>query len=100
MRKSALEEGERWLSQADENHFVPASIFIVEPLGVSTVVTVDVADARMQIVTPSDFTAKANENLWLAFDPACILLFDKSSTKTIPNRMGLNESGTTSLPTT
>ena len=57
MRKSALEEGERWLSKADENHIVPASIFIVEPLGDSTVVTVDVADARMQIVTPPDFTA-------------------------------------------
>ena len=86
--------------QTDDQHTIPASVFIVEPLGDSTVVTVDVADARMQVVTPPDFKANPKEKLWLAFDPARILLFDKASRRTIANGMGLGESETISIPTT
>jgi multiple sugar transport system ATP-binding protein len=86
--------------QADESHTVPASVFVVEPLGDSTVVTVDVADTRMQVVTPPDFTAQTKAKLWLAFDPARILLFDKSSSKMIANGMALDESGSISITKT
>jgi len=86
--------------QVDEQHNIPASVFVVEPLGDSTVVTVDVADARMQVVTPPEFTAQKNEKLWLSFDASRILLFDKSSTRTIANGIALNETDTTSIPKT
>jgi len=86
--------------QPDQSHTVPASVFVVEPLGDSTVVTVDVADTRMQVVTPPDFTAKNKEKFWLEFDPARILLFDKSSSKTIANGMALDEGGSISITKT
>lgn len=86
--------------QADDQHIIPASVFIVEPLGDSTVVTVDVADVRMQVVTPPEFTSSPREKLWLAFDPERVLLFDKTSTKTIANGMALSDRENISIPTT
>jgi multiple sugar transport system ATP-binding protein len=82
----------------DELHTIPASVFVVEPLGDSTVITVDVADARMQVVTPPEFRAQSKERLWLSFDAARILLFDKSSSKIIANGTTLTKSEVTSLP--
>jgi multiple sugar transport system ATP-binding protein len=86
--------------EADNQHIIPARVFIIEPLGDSTVVTVDVADARMQVVTPPDFTASPKQELWLAFDPARVLLFDRSTTRTIANGRAMNEDETTTIPTT
>ncbi|MEJ2305258.1 MAG: ABC transporter ATP-binding protein [Anaerolineales bacterium] len=86
--------------EADNQHIIPARVFVMEPLGDSTVVTVDVADARMQVVTPPDFTASPKQDLWLAFDPARVLLFDRSTTRTIANGRAMNEDETTTIPTT
>jgi multiple sugar transport system ATP-binding protein len=55
---------------------IPAEVFVVEPLGDMTVVSVDVLETRLQIVTAPDFRAQPKQTLWLAFDPAHTLLFD------------------------
>jgi multiple sugar transport system ATP-binding protein len=56
-------------------HTIPAEVFVVEPLGDMTVVSVDVLEARLQIVTAPEFRAQPRQTLWLAFDPAHTLLF-------------------------
>lgn len=62
-----------------ETHNIPGKIFVVEPLGDSAVVSVEVANTRMQVVTEPDFTTKPKQSVWLSFDPDHILLFDKAS---------------------
>jgi len=68
---------------SDVTHTVPAQVFIVEPLGDSTVVTVQVADVRMQIVTNPDFWADIGQSVWLAFEPDRIRLFDDATGNTL-----------------
>ncbi len=69
----------------DGTHTIPATVFVVEPLGDSTVVTVDVADGRMQIVTESGFRVDEQTTVWLSFDPARTLLFDTATEKALTN---------------
>jgi multiple sugar transport system ATP-binding protein len=71
----------------DEAHTIPAGVFIVEPLGDSTVVTVQVADVRMQIVTNPDFWADIGQSVWLAFEPDRIRLFDDATGNTLTRRL-------------
>jgi ABC-type sugar transport system ATPase subunit len=57
-------------------HAIPAEVFVVEPLGDMTVVSVDVLEMRLQVAAAPDFRAQPKQTLWLAFDPAHTLLFD------------------------
>lgn len=66
------------LTQTD-THTIPATVFVVEPLGDSTVVTVDVADTRMQVVADPDFRVNEQATVWLSFDPARTQLFDTAT---------------------
>jgi multiple sugar transport system ATP-binding protein len=72
-------------SAQDAKHTIPASIFVVEPLGDSTVVTVEVADARMQVVAEPGFKGETKESVWLSFEPDRILLFEDAGGKTVTN---------------
>ncbi len=72
-------------AEQDATHTLPARVYVVEPLGDTTTVTVNVAKTRMQIVAPADFRATAQQSVWLAFDPNHILLFDDAGGKTIYN---------------
>lgn len=65
--------------QKSAYHTIPAEVFVVEPLGDMTIVSVDVLETRLQIVTEPNFRAQPKQTLWLAFDPAHILLFDAES---------------------
>lgn len=67
-------------------HTIPAEVFVVEPLGDMTVVSVDVLETRLQIVTTPDFRAQPKQTLWLAFDPAHILLFDAETGHALTNQ--------------
>jgi multiple sugar transport system ATP-binding protein len=69
----------------DETHTIPASVFIVEPLGDSTVVTVEAADIRMQVVTNPDFRADIGQAIWLSFEPDHIQLFDDTTGNAVNN---------------
>lgn len=68
-----------------EQHRVSASVFVVEPIGDSTIVTVDIADTRMQVVVPPGFRTAAKQPIYLWFDPNRILLFEKDTGHTIAN---------------
>jgi multiple sugar transport system ATP-binding protein len=69
----------------DERHGVPATVFVVEPLGDTAVVTVNVAETRMQIVAEPEFRAQPQQPVWLELNPNHILLFDGASRRTIFN---------------
>jgi ABC-type sugar transport system ATPase subunit len=57
-------------------HTIPAEVFVVEPLGDMTVVSANMLETRLQIVTAPEFRAQSKQPLWLAFDPDHTLLFD------------------------
>jgi multiple sugar transport system ATP-binding protein len=66
-------------SERGESHTVPARVFVVEAMGDSTVISVDIEDIRMQIVAGPQTGVRGGDVLWLSFDPSHILLFDKAS---------------------
>jgi multiple sugar transport system ATP-binding protein len=66
-------------------HTIPAEVFVVEPLGDMTVVSANVVETRLQIVTAPDFRAQPRQTLWLAFDPAHTLLFDAETGHALTN---------------
>jgi multiple sugar transport system ATP-binding protein len=69
----------------NETHTIPARVFVVEPLGDATVVTVDVADVRMQVMAEADFRVDEQTNIWLSFNPDRTLLFDTATEKALAN---------------
>jgi ABC-type sugar transport system ATPase subunit len=70
---------------------IPAEIFVVEPLGDMTVVTVMLNDRiRFQVVTPPSFRGRPKQNVWIGLKSNHVLLFDKSSEKAIPCTPHLN----------
>lgn len=62
-----------------ESHTVPAEVFVVEPMGDTTVVSVNAGATRLQVVTDSPAAVKGGDAVWLSLDPAHILLFDKQT---------------------
>jgi ABC-type sugar transport system ATPase subunit len=66
-------------------HAIPAEVFVVEPLGDVTVVSVNVLEARLQIAAAPEFRAQPRQTLWLAFDPAYTLLFDAKTGHMLTN---------------
>lgn len=63
---------------------IPAEIFVVEPLGDITVVTVVLGNGtRFQVAVSPSFSGHPKQNIWLGFDPNHILLFDKQTEKAL-----------------
>jgi ABC-type sugar transport system ATPase subunit len=67
-------------------HSIPAEVFVVEPLGDMTVVSVNVLETRLQVATAPDFRAQPKQTLWLAFDPAHTLLFNAETGHALTNQ--------------
>jgi multiple sugar transport system ATP-binding protein len=61
----------------------PGEIFVVEPLGDMTIVSVNVDGTRFQIVAPADFRAQAGEPIWIELSPEHLLFFDKTTGKAL-----------------
>ncbi len=55
---------------------LPARVYVVEPMGDTTVISVDAEEARMQIVVEHEVQEQPGDVLWLALEPTRILLFD------------------------
>jgi multiple sugar transport system ATP-binding protein len=68
-------------AQQDERHTIPAEVFVVEPMGDTAVISVNVDDLRLQIVTDPETTVRSGDTLWLALEPSHILLFDRQTGK-------------------
>ncbi len=62
---------------------LPASVFVVEPLGDSNVITLNVANTQMQVVTAPNAFFNTNDKVWLSFDSERILVFDKMTGETL-----------------
>lgn len=69
--------------EKSSRHTIPGEVFVVEPLGDMTVVSVDVQKMRLQVVSEPEFRAEPKQKLWLSFDPAHTLLFDAETGKAI-----------------
>jgi multiple sugar transport system ATP-binding protein len=65
--------------QRTERHTIPVKVFVVEPMGDSTVVSVNAASTRIQAVIDGEPAAGGGDSLWLGLDPAHMLLFDKQT---------------------
>jgi multiple sugar transport system ATP-binding protein len=59
---------------------VRASTQVVEPLGSHLLVTVSVGEQGLKVVTPADFPARPDRDLWLRFDAAKLRLFPPGRT--------------------
>ncbi|MCC7205713.1 MAG: ABC transporter ATP-binding protein, partial [Anaerolineae bacterium] len=68
-------------AQQDARHTIPAEVFVVEPMGDSAVVSVNVDDLRLQVVTDPETSVRGGDRLWLALEPSHILLFDRQTGK-------------------
>jgi multiple sugar transport system ATP-binding protein len=66
-------------SKQDAHHVIPAEVFVVEPMGDTTVVSAKLNDIRFQVATSPDIKILPKENIWLGFDPVHVLLFDVES---------------------
>ncbi|MCC6613195.1 MAG: ABC transporter ATP-binding protein [Anaerolineae bacterium] len=66
-------------AERSARHTTPAEVFVVEPMGDSTVISVNAQDTRMQIVVDPATAASSGDKLWLALEPSHILLFDKQT---------------------
>lgn len=73
-------------TEKSPRHTIPSEVFVVEPLGDMTIVSVNVLETRLQIVTSPDFRAQPKQSLWLAFDPAHTLLFDAETGRALTNQ--------------
>jgi len=58
-------------------------VFVSENLCDYSIVAVDMADVRFQAVTPTSFSVKRHQPIFLKFDPAFMRFFDKTSGKAI-----------------
>ena len=72
--------------EKSERHTIPSEVFVVEPLGDMTVVSVDLLGTRLQIATEPGFRASRKQTLWLAFDPTHTLLFDGETRRALANQ--------------
>ena len=73
---------------SDKQHTLPAKVFVVEPLGDSTVVSVDMDDSRLQISLEYAPQLKAGDASWLAFDPDHMIGFDPATTLALVQHNG------------
>ncbi len=64
-------------------HDAAGQVFVSENLCDWTVVSVDTADTRLQVMAPPTFNPARHENIFLKFNPDYVRLFDKQSGKAI-----------------
>jgi ABC-type sugar transport system ATPase subunit len=63
----------------------PAEIFVVEPLGDMTIVSVILEKGvRFQVAVPPTFHARPKQQVWIGLDQKHILLFDKKTENALP----------------
>jgi multiple sugar transport system ATP-binding protein len=68
---------------AAEPDAFPATVRVVEPLGSQVLVTVDVSGTEFKVLTPSDFTAVEDSELWLRPVPGKVRWFDPETERAI-----------------
>jgi multiple sugar transport system ATP-binding protein len=56
---------------------VPGRVYVVEPMGAETWVTVEIAGERVIGRAPGDFRAHSGDPVWLKSQPDRALLFDR-----------------------
>jgi multiple sugar transport system ATP-binding protein len=58
---------------------MPARVVVVEPLGSHQLLTLRIGEQHLKVVTPTDFPAWPDRDLWLRPDPAKLRWLDPGS---------------------
>ena len=67
------------LARAPAPGLLPARVHLIEPLGAYDIVDVAIGDTSLRVRTPSQYTGKQGEAVWIAPDEARTHFFDKQS---------------------
>jgi ABC-type sugar transport system ATPase subunit len=70
-------------AQRSERHTIPVDVFVVEPMGDSTVISVNAGSTRVQAMLDTETRTSSGDSLWLGLDPAHMLLFDRQTGRRI-----------------
>jgi multiple sugar transport system ATP-binding protein len=68
---------------AEDARAISGRVYVVEPMGAETWVTVEIAGERVIGRAPADFSARSGELVWLSHDPGRALLFDARTERRI-----------------
>ncbi len=63
--------------EASDWDWLPASVYVVEPLGDRTIVDMHLGSASVKVKADPEFSARSGDHLVMRFDPARFHLFDK-----------------------
>jgi ABC-type sugar transport system ATPase subunit len=75
---------------ADEQHTLPATVFVVEPLGDSIIISADTIDTRLLISLEETTAFRSGDAVWLAFDPDYMIGFDPVSEQALVRHNGVS----------
>lgn len=62
---------------------IEANIFVIEPLGAQSLLTLKVGDELVKVLEKPDFKANIGDKVWISLNKKKIHLFDKKTTKRI-----------------
>lgn len=68
------------------SNWIPASVYINEPLGSDQFLTLDVGDTRVKVRASPDLRVKATDHVEVAFEPAKLHLFDGETGTSLTNQ--------------
>jgi multiple sugar transport system ATP-binding protein len=68
---------------ANGDGYLPAQVYVTEPLGDRTIVDMHIGQATVKVKAEPDFAAASGDSLGMRFDPARIHVFDKVTGKAI-----------------
>ena len=78
------------LVESARNGALPGEVYIVEPLGHETLVTVKVGTELMNVRMPASFAPPIGASCWISLEPSNVHLFNANSGEAI-KAIGLSE---------
>lgn len=73
-------------SQQDESHRTPGSVYVIEPLGYCSIISVKVGDGIVRVVVDPTTRPEVNETVWLSMNGENIHLFHDEKAVVHPGR--------------
>ncbi|MDI7277565.1 MAG: TOBE domain-containing protein, partial [Anaerolineae bacterium] len=72
---------------------VPARVYISEPMGKETLLTLEVGGTLVKAVTPPQIRPGIGDEVWIDFDERAVRLFDAGTENAIKSRPSRSEEG-------
>ncbi len=71
------------ISMAEEEGAIPATVYVIEPLGTETIVNVKINDSLVKIKVSGELTLEPGTRIWIRFDINKIHVFDRKTEEAI-----------------